>query len=91
MHVSDVAKFYALVLRKILASEEIPSGKQGYYFLDAGEVSWGQISQAIGKAGSSQGVFSSPEVRSISADEFSKALGISLLNAYLVEVIWGSK
>ena len=91
MHISDVAKFYALVLRKILAGEEIPNGRQGYYFLDAGEVSWGQISQAIGKAGSSQGLFSSPEVRSMSADEFSKALGISFLSSYMVEVIWGSK
>jgi len=91
VHVSDVAKFYTLVLRKILAAEDIPSGKQGYYFLDAGEVSWGQISQALGKAGVLQGVFSSPEVRSMSTDDFAKALGISFLNAYMVEVIWGSK
>ena len=70
---------------------DLPTGKQGYYFLDTGEVSWGRISQAIANSGVSESLFSSSQVKSLSAAEFSHVLGIPFLTANAVEVIWGSK
>lgn len=91
MHISDVARFYALILEHILAGKEFVTGREGYYFLEAGEVSWGQISRATAEAGVSQGLLPNSKVKSMDPERFSQALGISFLNAYMVEVIWGSK
>lgn len=91
VHISDVAAFYALLLSKILAGASLRLGAQGYYFVEAGETSWLRISQQIGRAGHAQGLFSSEEPKSITPEEMKKALNISFLNAWMIEVIWGSK
>lgn len=82
---------YDILLKQILSKEQISYGKDGYYFVEAGEVSWLEISQRIANAGHTKGVFESDHIRSVTPDEMQKALGISFLDAGMVEVIWGSK
>jgi hypothetical protein len=90
-HISDVARIYDILLKKILRNERLGYGKDGYYFVEAGEISWLDISQGIANAGYSKGVFESNQIKSITPDEMYHALGISFLDAGMVEVIWGSK
>ncbi|RFU79624.1 nadp-binding [Trichoderma arundinaceum] len=89
-HISDVVDFYSLVLRRYIESKPIQFGKRGYYFLENGETSWLGISSRIGEIGYSQRLLKSKEPKQISPEDFTKAINISFLNAYLVEVIWGS-
>ncbi|KAM0251652.1 hypothetical protein ACHAQJ_008112 [Trichoderma viride] len=89
-HISDVAAFYSLILKKILESTPVEYGKNGYYFLETGEVSWLDISKRIGDVGHTQGVFTSGELKEISPEDFAKALNISFFDPQLVEVVWGS-
>lgn len=90
-HISDVARFYDMLLGQIIDGKSVASGKSGYYFLDAGEVSWLQISQAIAHVGKSRGHFESEEPKALNPDEFTALLGKPSLNAYKTEVIWASK
>lgn len=82
---------YDIILQKILANEAITSGKDGYYFVEAGETTWLDISQSIARAGYAQGLFTSDQVKTLSPEEFAIKLGIPFLNAHMVEVIWASK
>ncbi|KAL7916792.1 hypothetical protein GGI35DRAFT_474051 [Trichoderma velutinum] len=90
-HISDVAAFYSLVLKRYLEGQSIDSGKHGYYFLENGEVSWLDISKHIAKVGYSQGLFLSKETREIDLHNFSDALAIPhLKDLGMIEVVWGS-
>jgi nucleoside-diphosphate-sugar epimerase len=91
VHIADVAAFYGLLVRKLLSGETINHGRNGYHFLEAGETTWLRISQCIAEAGHALGLFFSAEVKSISPEDMKKALDIPFLNAWMVEVIWGSK
>jgi hypothetical protein len=86
-----VAEFYSLVLKKCVERKSILSGKDGYYFLENGETSWLGISQRIGESGHSLGLLESKQPKEFSPEDLTKALKISFLNPYMVEVIWGSK
>jgi hypothetical protein len=80
-----------LITNLCAGENAIPHGRRGYYFLDAGELSWGRIAQEVGAAGCSLGLWPDPGVKTLTAEEFSGALGIQLLDAGAVEAIWGSK
>jgi nucleoside-diphosphate-sugar epimerase len=90
IHIADVATFYALLVQRFVAGAHFQTGKQGYYFVEAGETSWLQISQAIAKAGAEQGLLSGA-VKSITPQQMNDMLKIPFLNAWMIEVIWGSK
>ncbi|KAI0131837.1 NAD dependent epimerase/dehydratase family protein [Xylariales sp. AK1849] len=90
IHVSDVANFYTTLLNRILSGSSVSFGRKAYYFVEGGEINWRTISEQIAKAGLSQGYFSSDEVHQISPEEMNDSMGLSFLNPYLVEVIWGS-
>ena len=91
VHVSDVAAFYEIVLHRFLSNKTIDTGREGFYFLEAGEVTWMDISRAIGEAGVTQGLWKEGAVKSITPQEMCDMLGVMFLNAEMVEVIWGSK
>ncbi|KAF8848899.1 hypothetical protein BDZ45DRAFT_753347 [Acephala macrosclerotiorum] len=82
-----------------------PINKQSLYSLGRGEgiwnivhisdvamieTTWRFISEAIASTSTSQGIFASPELKSLSPESFAENLGVSFLNAYMVEVVWGS-
>ncbi|KUJ11031.1 NAD(P)-binding protein [Mollisia scopiformis] len=90
IHISDAARLYDVILQKFLQKQPIDSGRKGYYFVEAGETTWKIISQAIARAGHSQGLFASAELKQLSPETFVESLGIPFLNAGMVEVIWGS-
>jgi nucleoside-diphosphate-sugar epimerase len=50
-HIEDVAALYTLVLAKALSKEDIPSGKDGFYFANAGRHSWLDIAKSIARVG----------------------------------------
>ncbi|QYS92704.1 Epimerase domain-containing protein [Trichoderma simmonsii] len=90
-HISDVAAFYSLVLKRYLEGQSIDSGKNGYYFLENGEISWLDISKHIAEVGYSQGLFPSEETKEITLEDFSEALAIPhLKDLNMIEVVWGS-
>jgi nucleoside-diphosphate-sugar epimerase len=91
VHVSDVAAFYQLLLDRHLSGKNFDTGMGGYYFLEAGETTWREISQRIAQAGRSLGRWLSEELEVLTTQEMTDALGIPFLNASMVEVIWGSK
>jgi nucleoside-diphosphate-sugar epimerase len=91
VHISDVAAFYCRLLDHYLSDKAVDVGKKGFYFLEAGETTWLEISQHIAKAGYAQGHWASEELKSITPQQMKEALGVPFLNADMVEVIWGSK
>ena len=90
-HIADVAAFYTLLPRKILEEETFDSGKNGYYFIEAGETSWLNISQRIANAAFSQHLLLSPDLKSITPEQMCQALSHPFLTSSMVEVIWASK
>jgi hypothetical protein len=79
------------MLKRYIERKPVQHGKSGYYFLENGETSWLAISKLIGEVGHPKGLLSSKEPKHISPEEFTKALNISFLSPYMVEVIWSSK
>ena len=50
VHVSDLASLYVLLVKKILAGEELPMGEKGILFSATGRFSWFELAQGIAKA-----------------------------------------
>lgn len=80
------------MLKRYLQGQSIDSGKNGYYFLENGEMSWLDISKHMAEVGFSQGLFPSKEPKEITLEDFSEALAIPhLKDLNMIEVVWGSK
>lgn len=69
VHVTDLALLYELVFGKVLAGEEIPSGRRGIYFSNTGSHNWRDIAGHVGRAGVALGALKAAEPRSVSLDE----------------------
>lgn len=82
---------YGTILRNILDQRSIPSGKEGYYFLDAGEASWKEISEHIAVTGKKHCDFASGDVKEVSVEELTTLVGNPFLTPSMVEMVWGSK
>jgi nucleoside-diphosphate-sugar epimerase len=50
VHVADLAKLYELLVLKIIAGEEIPSGEKGIIFAGTGRYQWIELSRGIADA-----------------------------------------
>lgn len=62
-HVEDNSTLYIEMLRRILANENLPSGKHGYYLASPGSVAWDDLYAAIGKALKRRNVLVDDKVR----------------------------
>ena len=82
---------YSLLVQRIADGQSVDFGKQGYHFVETGEITWLDISKAVARSGHTQGLFQTTAVKKVLPDEFASALNIPFLNAHMVEVIWGSK
>jgi len=65
VHIADLAQLYVLLVRKIVAGAEIPSGESGILFSATGRYSWLELAQAIGNALLKLKVIQTNKVRSI--------------------------
>ncbi|KIX97103.1 uncharacterized protein Z520_07217 [Fonsecaea multimorphosa CBS 102226] len=88
VHICDLVTFYMLLLEEILASrKQVPSGKEGFYFCEAGEHTWLESSQNIANALYKQGLVATTAVKSISLQE---AAPILENDEDLVEIVLAS-
>jgi nucleoside-diphosphate-sugar epimerase len=87
--IADLAPLYELLLAKVLAGENIPSGKRGIYFSETGDYSWRQLSEGLAAELFKQGLVKTAEVKSVSlqeaADQWSGG------NTQVAELDFGSK
>ncbi|KAH7187011.1 hypothetical protein DER44DRAFT_858014, partial [Fusarium oxysporum] len=90
IHINDVSSFYCHLVQLILNNRPLQFGKNEYYFIESGQVSWRDVSERIAEAGFSQGLFEKRYLKSLTPGEMCKAIGISFLNPSMVEVIWAS-
>lgn len=69
VHIADLTLLYELLLAKVLAGENIPSGKRGIYFSETEDYSWKQLSQGLADELYKKGLIKTNEVKSISLEE----------------------
>ncbi|PYH83053.1 NAD dependent epimerase/dehydratase [Aspergillus uvarum CBS 121591] len=74
VHVEDLARLYVTLVARILSGEEIPFGRNGYYFANTGSHKWVDVTSRIGKAGFDLGVLRSASPRSISLRDAAEKL-----------------
>ncbi|OIW25341.1 NAD dependent epimerase/dehydratase [Coniochaeta ligniaria NRRL 30616] len=60
VHIADLVDLYEIMLAKVLAGENIGSGREGFYFNSVGRHSWFGVAQAIGKVGYELGALDTP-------------------------------
>ncbi|KAH7125990.1 hypothetical protein EDB81DRAFT_810252 [Dactylonectria macrodidyma] len=77
VHVVDLAKFYGLLLGKVLENgRAVPYGERGIFFASTGSFRWKDLAKDLAQVGYDLGKLDSPEPRSITIDE-ALALGIA--------------
>lgn len=69
VHIDDLVSLYELIVAKIVAGEEIPSGEQGFYFSENGRHCWRDLAQGVGDALLATGRIGKAEVQSINLEE----------------------
>jgi nucleoside-diphosphate-sugar epimerase len=89
VHINDVAGCYEFVLNQILVGQDVPSGKEGIFFVESGEHSWRELSQRIAEAGVAIGALKATELLLISLDEAAETLGRGW--RLIAEIGWASK
>ncbi|KAF2447201.1 NAD(P)-binding protein [Karstenula rhodostoma CBS 690.94] len=68
-HISDLVALYGILVDKILQNEDIPSGKNGYYFAMAHRAPWWAYMQAIAKSLHARGLVADAELEIWPSDE----------------------
>ncbi|KAL5378872.1 hypothetical protein DPSP01_008805 [Paraphaeosphaeria sporulosa] len=68
-HISDLVALYRILVHKILENEDIPSGKDGYYFAMAHRAPWWAYMRAIAQSLHARGLVADPEVELWPSDE----------------------
>jgi nucleoside-diphosphate-sugar epimerase len=89
VHIHDVAGCYEFILNQILLGRDVPSGKEGIFFVETGEHSWQELSRRIAEAGAASGALKTTELLSLSLDEAAETLGRGW--HLIAEIGWASK
>ncbi|KAM5364335.1 hypothetical protein ACJA88_013120 [Fusarium oxysporum] len=71
-HVEDIAALYALILAKVVKQEDVPFGKEGFFFANHGKQSWLDIANEIARVGHQRGKLAA-EPESVGLKQVSKA------------------
>ncbi|KAK1775286.1 hypothetical protein QBC45DRAFT_422568 [Copromyces sp. CBS 386.78] len=90
VHVVDLAKFYELMVARILAGDDLESNLKGIYFCQSGHQSWREVSDRIAEVGHSLGYLKSYTVRQITLQQASKKFGDGL-PAEIMEAAFASR
>ena len=61
VHIADLVLLYEVVLAKVLAGDDIPSGEKGIFFSETGENTFLDLSQVVANAGFALGVLKTPK------------------------------
>ncbi|KAI1733606.1 hypothetical protein F4680DRAFT_394717 [Xylaria scruposa] len=69
VHISDLADYYVLFVKKILQGEKLPSGEDGYYFSVAHEASWWNMTQSLAKVLYARGLVTEPTAKVWPSDD----------------------
>ncbi|KAI0456634.1 hypothetical protein F5B21DRAFT_502240 [Xylaria acuta] len=69
VHISDLAEYYVLLVKKILQGEKLPSGEEGYYFSVAHEASWWDMTQGLAEALYARGLVTEPTAKVWPSDD----------------------
>ncbi|KAI1750975.1 hypothetical protein F4782DRAFT_230048 [Xylaria castorea] len=69
VHISDLAEYYVLFVKKILQGEKLPSGEDGYYFAVAHEASWWNMTQGLAEALYARGLVTEPTAKIWPSDD----------------------
>ncbi|KIW13569.1 hypothetical protein PV08_08757 [Exophiala spinifera] len=88
VHVEDMASCYELILHRILTQQDVPSGKDGIYFVENGEHTWQEIGQRVADAGVAIGALETNELRSLDLAEAKDILGRGW--GLIAEIGWAS-
>ncbi|KAE8444805.1 hypothetical protein EG329_014265 [Mollisiaceae sp. DMI_Dod_QoI] len=88
VHIKDVAGCYEFILNAILEGREVPSGKEGIFFVETGEHSWRELAERIADAGVEIGALQTREVRELGLDEATEVLGRGW--RLIAEIGWAS-
>ncbi|POY70333.1 putative Long-chain-fatty-acyl-CoA reductase [Rhodotorula taiwanensis] len=76
IHAEDMADFYSFLLARILQDDkQVTSGRSGYYFIQDGEHTWGDVSAGIATSLKKQGILATDAIRQESADWVGERLG----------------
>jgi nucleoside-diphosphate-sugar epimerase len=75
VHVQDMARCYEVIINGILTGQEVPSGKDGVFFVETGEHTWRELSQRVAEAGVALGALQTTELQSLSLDEAKNIVG----------------
>ncbi|RYC54659.1 hypothetical protein CHU98_g11551 [Xylaria longipes] len=63
VHISDLAEYYVLLVKKILQGEKLPSGEEGYYFAATHEAGWWDMTQGLAEALYARGLVTEPTAK----------------------------
>lgn len=88
VHIADLVDLYAILLRRVLAGEEVPVGEEGILFSESGKFKWLDLAQDIGNALFALGAIQTKEVAHIRPEEAAKWLGG---DALVTELSFASK
>lgn len=69
VHIADLASLYELLLRKIIAGDDIPHSKRGYYFSNTGSFTWKGLNETVGEIGVRLGALESSTPVSVTLEE----------------------
>ena len=75
VHIADLVNLYELLLAKVLAGDNVPSGKEGIYFSETGDLTWRELSEGLAAELHKQGVLPTAEVNSLTLQEFANVYG----------------
>ncbi|KAK5632994.1 hypothetical protein RRF57_008708 [Xylaria bambusicola] len=69
VHISDLAEYYVLFIKKILQGEKLPSGEVGYYFSVAHEAGWWDMTASLATVLYDRGLVTKPTVQIWPSDD----------------------
>lgn len=88
-HVTDLANYYALLIRSIVDGRAPPSGEKGWYLVSAHSFTWHAFLDALAKELFARKLVDSPDVKEWPSEVFTtKSLG---LPPAFADVAWNSK
>lgn len=88
VHVSDLMKFYTLLVEKISDGEDLPNGENGYYFPVAHQFGWWETLDRLASSMHARGLVKDAVVRTWPSDEVAaESLGLPVP---FMHMIWNS-
>jgi nucleoside-diphosphate-sugar epimerase len=72
VHIADLARLYELLVLKVIAGEQIPTGESGILFSSTGRYSWRELAENVASALFTVGVIKTDVVRSVDLEEAAK-------------------